>query len=129
MYTFELNIKNTEENKTVVDYNDVLNVTTAGATLPCYADTNKLCKEALTDSSLIDNDKVIVKSFSSQKMIKLANNGNCGDKDSYIQIKDLDNGKSVFLRVELKICDELEFNFKSPTKVKTVSKKAIDIGF
>lgn len=128
MYKFELNVKNTEEN-TSIEYSDMLNVTSAGNTLPVYSDTLKTCKEALTDATLIDNDKIIVKSFSSQKMIKLANNGNCGDKDSYIKIKDLDNGKSVFLRVELKICDELEFNFKSPAKTKTVSKKSIDIGF
>ena len=128
MYKFELNVKNTEEN-TSIEFSDMLNVTSAGNTLPVYADTLQTCKQALTDSKLIDNNKVIVKSFSSGKMIKLANVGNCGDKDSYIKIKDLENGKSIFLRVELKICDELEFNFKSPTKVKTVSKKSIDIGF
>jgi hypothetical protein len=128
MYKFELNVKNTEEN-TSIEYSDILNVSTAGNTLPVYSDTLKTCKDALIDQSLIDGTNVIVKSFSSQKMIKLSNNGNCGDKDSYIKIKDLDNGKSVFLRVELKICDELEFNFKSPTKSKTVSKKSIDIGF
>lgn len=131
MYTFELNIKNTETN-TNIEFNDTLNVSSAGNTLPVYKEgenKDKLCIEALTDPSLIDDTNVVVKSFSSGKMIKLANNGNCGDKDSYIKIKDLENGKSIFLRIELKICDELEFNFKSPTKTKTVSKKAIDIGF
>jgi hypothetical protein len=128
MYKFELNIKNTET-QTNIEFNDTFNVSSAGNTLPVYSDTLETCKEALTDSKLIDNNKVIVKSFSSGKMIKLSNVGNCGDKDSYIKIKDLDNGKSIFLRVELKICDELEFNFKSPTKAKTVSKKSIDIGF
>jgi len=128
MYKFELNIKNTET-QTNIEYSDTLNVSSAGNTLPVYADTLETCIEALSDSSLIDNNNVIVKSFSSGKMIKLSNNGNTGDKDSYIKIKDLENGKSIFLRVELKICDELEFNFKSPTKAKTVSKKSIDIGF
>ena len=128
MYKFELNIKNTETN-TNIEFNDTLNVSSAGNTLPVYSDTLETCKQALSDPTIIDGTNVIIKSFSSGKMIKLANNGNSGDKDSYIKIKDLDNGKSIFLRVELKICDELEFNFKSPNKAKTVSKKSIDIGF
>lgn len=133
MYRIQLNVKNTEsKEKTTIEYNDTLLVTTAGNTIPVYKEgenKDKLCKEALTNPDLIDGTNVIVKSFSDGKMVKLINNGTCGDKDSYIKIKDLDNGKSVFLRVELKICDELEFNFKSPTKAKAVSKKSIDIGF
>ena len=129
-YLYTLNIKNTET-KTEIPHEGELNVSSAGNTLPVYKDgenKDKLCKEALKDTSLIDNETVIVKSFSSGKMIKLSNNGDSGDKNSYIKVKDLDNGKSIFLRIEVKICNEAEFNFKSPT-TKTISKKSIDIGF
>ena len=131
-FNIDLTVTNTET-KGEIKFNDTLNVSTAGNTLPVYLtgdNAGDVCKEALTDSSLIDGEKVGVKSFSSGKMLKLSNNGTCGNKDAYTIVQELDNGQTAFLLVELKICDKAEFNFKSPTATKSAPKtKAIDVGF
>jgi hypothetical protein len=61
-------------------------------------------------------------------MLKLSNNGTCGNKDAYTIVQELDNGKTAFLSVELKVCDKDEFNFKSPATTKVKSTKSI-VGF